>query len=114
MNRLTKGKGLFGVLATTQLQIGSGATMRGVNYGTLNAVHGTILPGGIGTVNTALAGVAATDIVTPNILTPTAGLVLTGVKPGAGTLTAYLTNPTSGTVQPGTFSMTYAHLDLTA
>lgn len=131
-NRLTKGKGLFGALHVTGathvggtfgatgaaafpagVTVGAGAVFKGVNFGTLLAVHGTVLPGGIGTVATALANLAAADIVAPNVLTPTAGLVLTGVKPAVGTLTTYLTNPTSGTISPGTFSMTYAHFDLT-
>lgn len=116
MNRMTKGRGLFGRIATNALQVGgdASAVLRGVNYGTLNAVHGTILPGGIGTVSTALAGLAATDAVIANVLTPTGGLVFNGVKPIAGTLTTYLSNPTSGTVAPGTFALTYAQFDLTA
>lgn len=115
MNRLTKGAALFGRIAIGSggLKLGSGATLKAINYGTLSAVHGTVLPGGIGTITTAFAGLAAADMVLANPLAPTAGLVLNNVKPAAGTLTAYLTNPTSGTVQPGTFTMTYAQFDLT-
>ena len=102
---------LSGALQAASLKLG-GATINDVIYGTLNAVHGTILPGGIGTVTTALAGLAAADLVIANVLTPTADLVFSGVKPGAGTLTTYLTNPTSGTVSPGTFALTYGHIDL--
>lgn len=141
-NRLTKGKGLFGALETsgdvtiggaahiggtlgvvgavgitgalTAASIGlGGATLKDVTFGTLSVVHGTILPGGIGTVAQAFAGLAAADIVAANVLTPTADLIFGGVKPAAGTISTYLTNPTAGTVSPGTFTLTYAHFDLT-
>ena len=114
-NRFTKGKGLFGTIAVGSggLKVGAGATIKAINYGTLLAVHGTILPARMGTVTTALAGLAAADIVVADVLTPTAGLGFCGVAPAAGTLSTYLVNPTAGTIGPGTFSLTYAHIDLT-
>lgn len=122
-NRLTKGKGLFGAIAaTTQtvsglLTVGSlnlgTDTLKDIVHGTANVVHGTILPGGIGTIAQALAGLAAGDglLVNPGALT--GGLVWGHATPGAGTMTSYLTNPTSGTVSPGTFSVTYTVFDFT-
>lgn len=108
-NRLTKGKGLFGAL-----QLGGGAVVKAINYGTLSVVHGTVLPNRMGTVTMALSGLAAADIIDLNLpASPTAGLGFAGAAPAAGTVSIFLVNPTAGTVSPGTIPFTYAHFDLT-
>lgn len=110
-NRFTKGAALVG-----RLKIGSSnATMKGVNYGTLSAVYGTILPGRLGTVSVALAGVAVGDVVAAQFgtVSPVAGLGFSGAAPAAGTVHLFFMNPTAGTLAPGTVPMTYAHFDLT-
>ena len=114
-NRFTKGKGLFGMIAVGSggLTLGTSATVKAINYGTLSVIHGTILPSRMGTVATALSGLAAADIVVGDPVTLTTGIGLAGVSPGAGTLTTFLVNPTTGTIAPGTFALTYAQFDLT-
>lgn len=109
MNRFTKGRGAFGALS-----IGSGPIIRGISYGVLSVVHGTILPGQAGTIAVAVTGMAAADIVMPNPGTLAAGLLFGGVNPIAGTLRVYVGNITTGTIQPGTFGVTYGWLDLTS
>lgn len=108
-NRLTKGRGLFGSFAVGA----SGANIRAIKSGSLSVVHGTILPGRMGTASVALAGLAVGDNVSLNPGTLTAGLGLCGGQSKAGTLDVYVVNPTSGTVSPGTFSASYVHFDLT-
>lgn len=109
-NRLTKGKGLFGAL-----QVGGGnATLKGLSFGTLSVVHGTVLPNRMGTVTMAFSGLAAADgIALMPPAAPTAGLGYCGAAPAAGTINVFLVNPTSGTVSPGTIAFTYVHHDLT-
>lgn len=108
-NRLTKGKGLFGAL-----QLGGGAVVKAINYGTLSVVHGTVLPNRMGTVTMALSGLAAADALLMNPpASPTEGLGFAGAAPAAGTVSVFLVNPTPGTIQPGTIAFTYAHFDLT-
>lgn len=110
-NRFTKGRGLLG-----SLKIGSGnAIFKAVNYGTLSAVYGTILPGQIGTVAAAMSGLAVGDVVSANFgtIAPPNGLGLAGQAPGAGTVRLFFVNATTGTLAPGTVPVTYAHFDLT-
>lgn len=108
-NRLTKGKILAGAL-----QVGSGETIKGFEYGTLSVVHGTILPNRMGTVTQAFTDLAAADIVSFNLpAAPTGDLGFAGAAPAAGTVSTFWVNPTAGTISPGTIALTYLHFDLT-
>jgi len=108
-NRLTKGKVLAGAI-----QIGSGDVLKGIVYGTLSVVHGTVLPNRMGTVTQALASLAAADVIVFNPpAAPTGGLGYSGAAPAAGTVSTFWVNPTAGTISPGTIALTYVLVDLT-
>lgn len=93
---------------------GTGVSLKSLTFGTLSVVHGTILPNRMGTVSTAVTGMAATDMVTMSMpASPTAGVGYGGCAPASGTLHVFLVNPTAGTISPGTLSMPYLWHDLT-